>query len=520
MNLAENLTYLRKQSKLTQEQFAQILKQSVTVIQDWESGKKDLEIADLMLISKTFSISLDAFVSNKEEAKNNLSPKFFQLEFADSYADILETEYIQSYEEGYDIERYKPLFEAIKSLPRNQYKEQFADVLFQLLQNVPLRKDYPYYEPSNLEAIQALSNQSLWEEPVLEFNNLENKVKGAWYGRISGCLLGKTVEGIKTNELVPFLKETNNYPMHRYILSTDITEDILKKYSFHFQNTCYADKVECAPVDDDTNYTALYQMLIEKNGKDFLPKDVANLWLSTQPEGSYFTAERVAFCNFIRGYLPPVSAIYKNPYREWIGAQIRGDYFGYIYPGNPKSAAELAWKDASISHIKNGIYGEMFVSAMIACAAVCDDIEKIILGGLSQIPTTSRLYAKINEVLGLYHQNTPKEKVFEKIHQEYDEYTLHGWCHTISNAMIVVTSLLYGQGNFKDSICMAVQTGFDTDCNGATVGSILGMRNGFDSLDSYWYAPLKGIQDTSIFGIGKVSIQSLVDKTLKHIAKK
>jgi hypothetical protein len=54
---------------------------------------------------------------------------------------------------------------------------------------------------------------------------LKEKIHGAWLGRMCGCLLGKPIEGIRTNELHPILKESGNYPMHRYILSSDITEE-------------------------------------------------------------------------------------------------------------------------------------------------------------------------------------------------------------------------------------------------------------------------------------------------------
>jgi len=227
----------------------------------------------------------------------------------------------------------------------------------------------------------------------------------------------------------------------------------------------------------------------------------------------------VAFCNFVKGYLPPESAVYKNPYREWIGAQIRGDYFGYINPGDPETAADMAFRDASISHIKNGIYGEMFVSAMLACAAVNGDIKEIIRGGLAQIPSTSRLYEEVTALLNDYDAGVSQNDAFAKIHEKYNEHNAHDWCHTISNALIVAASLLYGGGDFGRSICMAVETGFDTDCNGATVGSILGMAYGTEAIDKYWTEPFNDKLVTSIFGVGTVSISEAAKKTMEHIVR-
>lgn len=177
----------------------------------------------------------------------------------------------------------------------------------------------------------------------------------------------------------------------------------------------------------------------------------------------------------------------------------------------------MAFRDARISHVKNGIYGEMFASAMLSCAAVTDNIEDIILGSLAQIPQTSRLYEAVTGIIDGYKNGVTVEECVDIIHKAYDEHTDHGWCHTIPNAMIVTAALLYGEGDFGKSICIAVGMAFDTDCNGATVGSILGMRNTIDGIDEYWKKPINGKIHTSLFGSETVDIEKAVELTMEHI---
>jgi ADP-ribosylglycohydrolase len=450
---------------------------------------------------------------------NTIKPDYSSVHDWEFYASALPDEYTQCIDEGLDIEQYKPLFDEIAKLPKDEIKKKLGDVIFEIVSNARPRPDYKYNEPSDPDGIKALLRGSPIRGDVNP-DTLFDKIHGAWVGRIVGCMLGKTVEGIRTNELIPFLKETGNFPLHRYIYRSDLTDEICDKYKFSFRHTVYADEIDGMPVDDDTNYVILAQLIVDRYGKEFTPDNVAKIWLDSQNRNAYCTAERVAFRNLSSGYTPPFSAVYKNPYREWIGAQIRGDYFGYINPGNPEKAAETAWRDASISHIKNGIYGEMFISAMIASAAVESSTEKIIQSGLAQIPYTSRLYEAVSKVIDMHRSGTPKTECFDCIHSLFDEYTGYGWCHTIPNAMIVTASLLYGEGDFGKSICMAVETGFDTDCNGATVGSILGMANGIDGISEYWQKPINNTLHTSVFGVGTVRITDKVRETIEHIKMK
>lgn len=521
--IGDMINKLRTSANMSQGKFADLFGISRQSVQKWESGGSAPELDKLIKIAKYFDVSLDALVLDSDtriteelSVSKTLKPKYSNIHDWESYSSNLLTEYQQSVEEGLDISAYEDIFTAVSRLPKNEIKKKLGDVLFEVVINAKTTEDYRYIEPSTLDEIKNLRKINL---PALSVDKsaLESKIHGAWMGRVCGCLLGKTVEGIKLDELIPFLKETDNFPMHRYIHHTDLNDDIINKYQFRFANRCYADTVSGMPVDDDTNYVVLAQELIEKYGRDFTAYDVSRVWLTLQNKDAYCTAERVAFCNFVNGFEPPESAKYKNPYREWIGAQIRGDYFGYINPCNPELAAEMAFRDASISHTKNGIYGEMFISAMIAAAAGTNNIQDIIKYGLEQIPHTSRLYEAIAEILEDFKNGASQKDCFKKIQTRFDDTSPHDWCHTISNALIVAASLLYGNGDFGKSICMSVEAGFDTDCNGATVGSILGMANGIDSIDDVWKKPINDTLHTSIFGVGSVKISKRVKQTLKHI---
>ena len=518
MDLSNKICELRKKYGISEERFAELIKTDCRTVKEWQSGEGVPNADELLRICSVFEITADELLSDGCNAKNpyrTLEMQEWEYEW-EGYHETFMTEYRQLTEEGSDVSQYKDLFEAAAKLSDGRIKRKLSDVIFEIARTAKRVDGYSYIEPSELDKIKALSDGGKRTRIEKTDVRLKNKIEGAWMGRICGCLLGKPVEGKKTYELHPLLKRSGNFPMHRYIVSDDITDEMIEKYGYK-RDWYWADKMECAPSDDDTNYIVLAQLLIERYGRNFTPDDVAKIWTEKQPKSAYCTAERVAYLNFMKGYCPPESATHKNVFREWIGAQIRGDYFGYINPGDPETAAEMAWRDASISHTKNGIYGEMFIAAMIAEAAVCDDITEIIKAGLAQIPKTSRLHESICNVLEWHKNGMSCDECFAKIHKLYDENNSHDWTHTISNAMIVCIALLYGEGDFGKSICLAVQTGFDTDCNGATVGSVLGMRNGIDGIGDEWKKPVAGKLDTTIFGVGRVSIVDMAEKTIGHI---
>jgi hypothetical protein len=399
--------------------------------------------------------------------------------------------------------------------------ESFRSRARQFLQRsayLPQRSDYTYHEPSDLAAIQA--NRPNHPTALPKFNLTEvdflDRVYGAWLGRCSGCLLGKPTEGLLVRDVWPYLKDIGQYPLQRY-LDSSLPEELKSKYTF-ITGRGYIDEIDHMVEDDDLNYTVTSLAVMTRFGWAFTPDDVATFWLDNLPAYHTFTAERVAYRNFLLLKYPPESGSYCNPYREWIGAQIRGDFWGYVCPGDPERAAALAWRDACISHVKNGIYGEMWAAAMCSAAAVVDTPRQALEAGLDQIPERSRLTANVREVIGWYDSGKSVEDAITRVHQRWDDSNPYHWCHTLSNAQIVALGLLWGEGDFVKSISWAVTAGIDTDCNGATIGSVLGMLHGAKQLPGKWIDPLNNQLETGITGYQHVDISDLAHQTLK-IAK-
>ncbi len=429
----------------------------------------------------------------------------------------LDIEWQQAEQEGKEMATLAAEFERVRALDLEDLSQQpAAAALLDKVGLLPIRNGYRYVEPSDLPGIQAAREEAPRLPPAPRRNAvLEDRVHGAWLGRVCGCLLGKPVEGWRRPRMWGYLKDSGRWPLRDYF-SLHVPDATRDKYQLSPQRA-FIEQVHCMPEDDDTNYTTIGLAIMKKHGLDFSPVDVANFWLGNVPILHTCTAERVAYRNLSLLICPPHSASFRNPYREWIGAQIRADAFGYVCPGDPARAAALAWRDASISHIKNGIYGEMWVAAMLAAALVTDDLDLILRAGLAQIPASSRLHESIRRVMAWHAEGIGYDDAVERVHSKWDENKSHDWCHTISNVMIVTIGLLWGDLDYELSICRAVQACFDTDCNGATVGSIVGAVLGAGALPGKWTGPVNDTLLTGIAGYNEVRISEMAHETAQLI---
>jgi ADP-ribosylglycohydrolase len=428
----------------------------------------------------------------------------------------LQTERRQCLEEGKDLAPLEEVFALMEALdledPANQTA---AQALLDRTAALPVRPDFPYHEPSDLEGIRAARPANRPQLPSLRLSDAElrDKAYGAWLGRVSGCLLGKPVEGWRRPRMWGYLKETGRFPLTSYF-SLDAPAETREKYDVR-PNRPFIETVDAMPEDDDTNYTTTGLAIMKRRGRSFTPVDVANFWLQEIPILHTCTAERVAYRNLSLLIPPPASASFRNVYREWIGAQIRADFWGYAAPGNPELAAGFAWRDACISHVKNGIYGEMWAAAMIAAAFVTDDLPTLIEAGLGEIPARCRLAEDVRSVMQWHRDGLSYDEASERIHQKWDETRAHDWCHTISNAMVVVLGLLWGEKRFGDTLTRAVQACFDTDCNGATAGSVVGILHGAKEVPEEWTAPFNDTLLTGVTGFHRVRLKEMAEETVR-----
>lgn len=321
------------------------------------------------------------------------------------------------------------------------------------------------------------------------------KIYAGWLAKIIGIRLGAPVEGWTYEKIKNVYGALSGYPVD------------YKRFA----------------ADDDSNGPLFFLRALEDsghNGTTLDAEDVAEALLNYVPfEHGFFwwggygwSTEHTAYLNLRAGIPAPRSGSIKqngSAVAEQIGGQIFIDTWGLVAPGNPALAAHLAAKAASVTHDGEGVNGGIFIAACVSAAFEEQDIRAIIERGLSYIPPESH-YARLVREIEVFHDMYPEdwEKCFSYIHEKhgYDKYP--GNCHILPNTAVIILALLYGDGDFSNTLNICNRCGWDTDCNVGNVATIMGVRGGLAAIGEEWRSPINDFLACSSV-VGSLNLQDI-----------
>lgn len=315
-----------------------------------------------------------------------------------------------------------------------------------------------------------------------------DKVLGCWTGKNIGGTLGAPFEGIREVQNVSFY-----------------TQDL---------------KGEPEP-NDDLDLQLIWLLAAEENGIYHLNERIlGEYWLShiTGPWNEYGVCKG----NIRNGLYPPLSGSCNNDTWKYSnGAWIRSEIWACIFPGAPDEAAQFAYYDSCCDHCGEGIYAEIFTASIESAAFFISDIRSLIKIGLARIPADCRVARSIGIACDYYDKGKDFLSTREALVKDSEDL---GWFQAPANIGFVIIGLLYGEGDFGKSICIANNCGDDTDCTAGTAGAIMGIICGRSGIPDEWIAPIgESIRTCSIDTYGRnnvspypKSVNELTERVIKQ----
>ncbi|HNZ62717.1 MAG TPA: ADP-ribosylglycohydrolase family protein [Bacillota bacterium] len=310
--------------------------------------------------------------------------------------------------------------------------------------------------------------------------SLEDKMYAGWMGRIAGGALGTMIEGYTTGMIRKTFGDVRGY---------------LRKPSTY---------------NDDITYELAFLFEFEDKGRSITSADVAESWIAYVPSG--WSAEEIALRNIRGGIMPPESGRFNNPFGEWIGAQMRGAICGQLAPGDPMEAARLAWIDGEVSHVNNGIIGEVFNAMLVSLAFVESDMRTIVKKCIGMLPPESEYYAIVKFALLACEEETSWEKAWARCEQRVARYN---WIHAYPNAAAEVVALWFGRGDFDETAFIISMAGQDVDCNAAQILAAVGTVVDIEGIDPKWTQPIGDELVTYLRRYRTISIRELAARTAR-----
>ena len=444
-----------------------------------------------------------------------------------TWQQLYQEEYFQMKEEGFDLTGLPAPENLLEQLPlpeklqntapiaenEKEYERAYHHLWARHAKGVA--PDFPYKEPEALTDI--LSQAAALPElgPTVSGKTYRQRIAGAFRGRCAAVVLGKPLEmGMDRESIEQYLRSVDAYPLKDFVPQRS------EKLNLTLREDCIPStrgNVHYVQPDDDVHYTLLALNLAETKGADFTAEDVGQNWLDNVPYHWFWCSSRQAYFHMVNltdtearsaqiARIPTTL----NPWRECIDGQIRCDLWGYLEPGNPRRAAELAYRDCSFSLVKNGCYGGMFVAGCLAAALTENpSLERILAGGLGVIPSHSRLAEAIRQVIQWYGATHDWIAVCKQIELKYGHLP---FAATINNLCMVTLALLEGGLDYSKTITTAVMCGMDTDCNAGTAGSIVGAAVGIDRIDARWIQPLNNTIRSGVACFGTCVISDIEER--------
>jgi len=389
--------------------------------------------------------------------------------------------------------------------------------------NRPSPPDFIYEEPNDWESIGAAFPQP---ESHQRFNggadDLADRLLAAWMGRCVGCQLGKPLEGLEPDKARQALVACDSWPLDGYMkpladpdrAAPETPEGHLARWQHLARG-----RMRYVVPDDDIHYTISGLRVLERAGLDFTPRDVIEELRSATPQGTLYASGLNMVRTGAMGLDAPATALFGNGYRQSLGATIRCDPFGWAAPANPALAARLAWRDASASQRHNGIYAGIFFAVLLADVISHSDPVRAIDTATAYVPPQSRFAEMIRFVRqtceAADNWETANEIILERYHRQLLRADTVLMNHCLPNAAICIMALLKGNGDFDSTVTIGVMAGMDTDCNGATLGSIMGAALGTRGIDRRWTEPLNDTIRTELLRMHELRISDLARRTFE-----
>ena len=322
-------------------------------------------------------------------------------------------------------------------------------------------------------------------------------------------------EGLTENESGGSQSDTEPVEKNTILLDEDVIYDkILGSWAgqaigvvwgapteFIYQARTIPDKqvppIESLKLDDAAGQDDLYVELPFLDAMDEYGVNCSLDQLAEEFKNSEFGlahANLAARNNLKNGIGAPLSGSYQyNFHCDDIDWQIESDFVGQLYPGLVSEAAVRAFEIGHIMNYGDGVYGGVFVSAMHSAAFNAESVNEIISAGISAIPEDTSFRSLLDDVVKWHDEGKSWEECWQELENKWgstDRCVEFGPGTANIDAKLnsgyVLIGLLYGDGDFDNSIKIAMQCGQDSDCNPSSVGAILGNFYGYEKLSSVW----------------------------------